>query len=105
MIQVARGVGCVFSIHQAPSVLFLAFDRIMLLSPHGRTAYFGPRSGVIQHFENCGLSVPLHVNPAEWLLDLVTEQSRGDVIDMCNKFVHSSMDTHERDIMVSAEML
>jgi ABC-type multidrug transport system ATPase subunit len=58
------------SIHQPSTTTFQLFDQLMLLSK-GRTCYFGPVSGVEAYFEKIGHSIPLHINPAEFLLDLV----------------------------------
>ncbi|KAK3954219.1 P-loop containing nucleoside triphosphate hydrolase protein [Pseudoneurospora amorphoporcata] len=58
------------SIHQPSTATFNLFDKIMLLSA-GKTHYFGPVAGVTEHYESLGHEVPLHVNPAEFLLDLV----------------------------------
>lgn len=58
------------SIHQPSTATFNLFDKLMLLSA-GKMHYFGPVAGVTEHYEALGHEVPLHVNPAEFLLDLV----------------------------------
>lgn len=58
------------SIHQPSTTTFQLFDQLMLLSK-GKTCYFGPVSGVEAYFEKIGHLIPLHTNPAEFLLDLV----------------------------------
>ena len=60
----------VASIHQPSTATFNLFDKVLLLSK-GRTHYFGGVEGVAGYFESVGREVPLHVNPAEWLLELV----------------------------------
>lgn len=37
---------------------------------HGKMHYFGPVSTVTAHFESLGHQIPIHVNPAEYLLEL-----------------------------------
>lgn len=37
----------------------------------GKTHYFGPVADIDSHYESIGLPIPLHVNPAEYLLELV----------------------------------
>lgn len=37
----------------------------------GKTHYFGPVSAVASHYESLGYRMPVHVNPAEFLLELV----------------------------------
>ncbi|KIW24222.1 uncharacterized protein PV07_09950 [Cladophialophora immunda] len=58
------------SIHQPSTTTFQLFDQLMLLS-EGRTCYFGPVSNIQSYFERIDRPVPLHINPAEFLLDLV----------------------------------
>ena len=57
------------SIHQPSTSTFNLFDKLLLMS-HGKMHYFGPVSTVTSHFESLGHQVPIHVNPAEYLLEL-----------------------------------
>ncbi|KAJ2906218.1 hypothetical protein MKZ38_002643 [Zalerion maritima] len=59
------------SIHQPSTSSFNLFDQVLLLSA-GKSHYFGPVSGITDHYEReMGIDMPLHSNPAEFLLDLV----------------------------------
>ena len=58
------------SIHQPSTSTFQLFDKLLLLSG-GKSHYFGPVEDVGQHFESIGLPVPIHTNPAEFLLELM----------------------------------
>ncbi|KAK3938488.1 P-loop containing nucleoside triphosphate hydrolase protein [Diplogelasinospora grovesii] len=58
------------SIHQPSTSVFNLFDKLLLLS-QGKPHYFGPVAAVSEHYESLGRPVPLHVNPAEFLLELV----------------------------------
>ncbi|OBR13683.1 ABC transporter [Colletotrichum higginsianum IMI 349063] len=58
------------SIHQPSSSTFNLFDKLLLLSA-GRTHYFGPVDGVVPYYESLGMPIPLQVNPAEHVLELV----------------------------------
>ncbi|KAF2761779.1 putative ABC transporter [Pseudovirgaria hyperparasitica] len=58
------------SIHQPSTKTFTLFDQLLLLS-RGKEIYNGPVTAVTQYFVNLGHAVPLHTNPAEFLLDLV----------------------------------
>ncbi|KAK1971849.1 ABC transporter [Colletotrichum sublineola] len=58
------------SIHQPSTSTFNLFDKLLLLSG-GKTHYFGPVDGVVPHYEALGMPIPLQVNPAEHLLELV----------------------------------
>ncbi|KAK5952319.1 hypothetical protein OHC33_006792 [Knufia fluminis] len=57
------------SIHQPSTTTFELFDSLLLLSK-GRTCYFGPIETVNTYFDQVA-PIPLHTNPAEFLLDLV----------------------------------
>ena len=58
------------SIHQPSTSTFNLFDSCYLLSK-GRLCYGGSITGLSSYFESLGYPFPLHVNPAEFLLDLV----------------------------------
>lgn len=60
----------IVSIHQPSTATFNLFDKLLLMS-QGKTHYFGPVSAVAAHYESLGHRMPLHTNPAEFLLDLV----------------------------------
>lgn len=60
----------IISIHQPSTTTFDLLDQIMLLSA-GKTCFFGPREDLEPYFESIGHPIPLHTNPAEFLLDLV----------------------------------
>jgi ABC-type multidrug transport system ATPase subunit len=58
------------SIHQPSTTTFQLFDRLLLLS-EGRICYFGAVSYIEKYFDRIQRPLPLHTNPAEFLLDLV----------------------------------
>ena len=76
-----RNHAVIMTVHQPSSRLLNKFGHIMLLSPHGRLAYAGPRSSCVDHFVSIGLpKLPMGYSPAEYLLDVVTPDSnRGSV--------------------------
>lgn len=66
------------SIHQPSTSTFGAFDKLFLLSA-GKLCYAGPVADIPAYFESIGFPMPLHTNPAEWLLDLVNvDFARGN---------------------------
>ncbi|KAK3692840.1 P-loop containing nucleoside triphosphate hydrolase protein [Podospora appendiculata] len=65
------------SIHQPSTSTFNLFDKLLLLSA-GKPHYFGPVAGVASHYASLGYEVPLHVNPAEFLLELVNIDFAAD---------------------------
>ncbi|MCJ1235616.1 hypothetical protein MMC14_003587 [Varicellaria rhodocarpa] len=67
----------VASIHQPSTSTFTLFDKLYLLS-QGKLCFAGPVSTVQSHFENIGYPMPLHINPAEFLLDLVNVEFAHD---------------------------
>jgi ABC-type multidrug transport system ATPase subunit len=58
------------SIHQPSTSTFQLFDKLLLLSS-GRSHYFGTIEGLEAQFESMGYPIPLHTNPAEFLLELL----------------------------------
>ena len=69
---VARGIPAVATLHQPRSSIWATLDDVLLLAPHGRVVYSGPRAGTLSHFAKLGYRCPSHVNPAEHLIDLVS---------------------------------
>ncbi|KAK4239844.1 hypothetical protein C8A03DRAFT_42547 [Achaetomium macrosporum] len=67
----------VASIHQPSTATFNLFDKLLLMS-HGKTHYFGPVGGVASHYESLGYVMPMHVNPAEFLLEMVNTDFATD---------------------------
>ena len=82
--QVAStGRAVICTIHQPSSETFFQFDRLLLLQPGGETVYFGPlgpkATGMAQYFHRVpGVQpLPLHVNPATWMLEVLDSGSGG----------------------------
>ncbi|RAL13164.1 P-loop containing nucleoside triphosphate hydrolase protein [Aspergillus homomorphus CBS 101889] len=59
------------SIHQPSTTTFQLFDKLLLLSS-GRTCYFGPVAKVQSYFDRIGHPIPTSMNPAEFLLDIIS---------------------------------
>ncbi|KAL4862775.1 hypothetical protein BDV12DRAFT_206988 [Aspergillus spectabilis] len=66
------------SIHQPSTTTFQLFDKVLLLSS-GRTCYFGPITNVQSYFERIGYSIPASMNPAEFLLDIISSDFDNDM--------------------------
>ncbi|KAK4149738.1 ABC transporter G family member 15 [Chaetomidium leptoderma] len=67
----------VASIHQPSTSTLNLFDKLLLMS-HGKTHYFGPVTGVAAHYESLGCRMPVHVNPAEFMLEMVNTDFAQD---------------------------
>ncbi|KAJ5224017.1 hypothetical protein N7468_008559 [Penicillium chermesinum] len=60
------------SIHQPSTRTFEVFDKLLLLSG-GKTCFFGPTANLYGYIEGAtGSRIPEYVNPAEYLLDIVS---------------------------------
>jgi hypothetical protein len=66
----ANSIIVIASIHQPSTSTFALFDKLLLLSA-GKTCYFGEVEKIGSYFESVGFPIPLHFNPAEFLLDLI----------------------------------
>ncbi len=65
------------SIHQPSTSTFNLFDKVLLLSG-GKSQFFGPVSDVNSYYESLGYQLPLHTNPAEFILELVNIDFASD---------------------------
>ncbi|KAL2140645.1 hypothetical protein VTI28DRAFT_3541 [Corynascus sepedonium] len=65
------------SIHQPSTSTFNLFDKLLLMS-RGKTHYFGPTGAVAAYYASIGHSLPVHVNPAEFLLEMVNTDFEED---------------------------
>ena len=75
------------SIHQPSTATFNLFDTIYLLSK-GRLCYGGDIKSIGTHFERLGYPMPMHVNPAEFLLDLVNVDFADDHLEATERLRH-----------------
>ncbi|KAF2250137.1 ATP-binding cassette transporter-like protein [Trematosphaeria pertusa] len=75
------------SIHQPSTSTFDLFDKLLLLS-RGKTVYNGAVRGVRDYFASLGHSMPLYMNPAEYILQLVNTDFSRDQEESDDKLAH-----------------
>lgn len=63
----------VISLHQPSARAFGLVSQLMLLSPGGRTLFFGAPYRALEHFANLGRPVPSYTNPAEHYIELAAD--------------------------------
>lgn len=68
----SRGLAVVCTIHQPRTSIFELLDDLLLLTPLGKPAYYGPRAEALDYFSKLGFECPPFTNPAEFLIDLVS---------------------------------
>ncbi|KAK0187348.1 P-loop containing nucleoside triphosphate hydrolase protein [Armillaria mellea] len=71
-----KGRTIIMTLHQPRSEVFLMLDRVMLLS-QGYTLYTGVSSEAIPWFERLAHPLELHVNPADYLIDVAAVDVRA----------------------------
>ncbi|KAJ2450337.1 hypothetical protein EV183_004359 [Coemansia sp. RSA 2336] len=76
-ISQKQGIATLMTIHQPNARIFNTFDKVILLS-QGRVVYFGPTSTAIEYFTNIGFECPVHENPADYFVDLMTLDYRSE---------------------------
>ncbi|KAJ2781472.1 hypothetical protein H4R18_002846 [Coemansia javaensis] len=105
--QVARDqrMSALMTIHQPSARIFNTFDRVIMLS-QGRLVYFGPPVAAIDYFAGLGYRCPMHENPADYFIDLMTidytseqalAESRARVASMAHTFAQHSHKRAELD--------
>lgn len=72
------------SIHQPSTSTFNLFDKLLLLSG-GRTHFFGGVGDVGGYYGDIGCGMPVHVNPAEFLLELVNVDFSRDRVEAADR--------------------
>lgn len=71
-LSVECGMAIVAVIHQPSHAIMRCFDHLLLLSYNGRCVYNGRVDAALQYFSALGFPCPLHQNPADFFLDLVS---------------------------------
>lgn len=74
-LAIDKNLAAVATIHQPRTSIWNILDDIMLLSPNGRCVYHGRREDALAYFKALGFSCPSEINPAEFLIDLVSIDS------------------------------
>lgn len=104
----------VASLHQPSSQMYHMFDGLMLMAK-GKVAYSGPASEAVDHLATVGLSCTLHYNPADYMLEVVTDPDTRRILigddpptkrsaavlpwwkRCCPKFLHSTREPVEHE--------
>lgn len=72
----------VTTIHQPQSKIYALIDNLMLMS-EGNILYQGPSASAIAHFTKLGYPLPPETNPADHLIDILTQTTdvKGESLD------------------------
>ncbi|KAJ2312784.1 hypothetical protein IWW52_001507 [Coemansia sp. RSA 2704] len=76
-ISQEQGIATVMTIHQPSAHIFNTFDKVILLS-QGRIVYFGPTATAIEYFASIGFQCPMHENPADYFVSIMTLDYRSE---------------------------
>lgn len=85
-------------VHQPRSSIFFLFDTLMLLA-EGKVTYFGDISNCTNYFSNLGYPCPLQFNPADYVMDIVSVDSRTEElrVESENRIVYLSTQWLDRE--------
>eukprot|EP01084_Bolivina_argentea_P206012 351824_1 len=67
-----QGRTVICAIHQPSSQMFMKFDKLLLLAS-ANVIYFGSAVQATDYFKTVGYDFPIHYNPADFILELVTD--------------------------------
>jgi len=81
----ASGRTIITTIHQPRSNIYALFDMLLLLGAGGRVAYFGSAKDVVQYFSKLNFMCPEFSNPADFLIDITSVDSRNDKMEADTK--------------------
>jgi len=81
----ASGRTIITTIHQPRSNIYALFDMLLLLGAGGRVAYFGSAKDVVQYFSKLNFICPEFSNPADFLIDITSVDSRNDQMETDTK--------------------
>ncbi|KAI2808521.1 hypothetical protein BLOT_006466 [Blomia tropicalis] len=93
----------IMSVHQPSSQMFYMFDQLLLLS-NGKLSYFGHTNRVVSFFNNIGLTISSHYNPADFILEKIKNPSYHEkIVDAAkclpklpNEFVNSKLQQQQQ---------
>uniref|UniRef100_A0A1B6CCH2 ABC transporter domain-containing protein n=1 Tax=Clastoptera arizonana TaxID=38151 RepID=A0A1B6CCH2_9HEMI len=86
----SRGKTVICSIHQPSSEVFLMFDKLCLLVPGGKLAYFGDANKAKAHFESLEYDFPQNYNPSDTILSLLNNPQQKELDSICESFKKSN---------------
>jgi len=72
----ASGRTVISTLHQPSSSLFFLFDKAIVMAA-GEIAYFGPTFDVGEALAPMGMRCPIHENPADWIIAVVSDEQMG----------------------------
>ncbi|KAK2743903.1 hypothetical protein FQN57_004526 [Myotisia sp. PD_48] len=93
------------SIHQPSTATFETFDKLLILSG-GKACFFGPGTQMKPYFDKTGYPMPLQINPAEFVLDLVNIDFAADTEFVASRLdrIQSTWDQSEETLEVFEEI-
>ncbi|XP_026191079.1 uncharacterized ABC transporter ATP-binding protein/permease YOL075C [Cyclospora cayetanensis] len=75
-LSVECGMAIVAVVHQPSHTILGCFDHLLLLSYEGRCVYNGRVDAALEYFNALGFPCPVHQNPADFYLDLVSQSGK-----------------------------
>lgn len=79
-----NGTTVMLTIHQPSSSLYQCFDRLLLMGPGGRTAFFGDVDDAVAHFSKLGHPLPELWAPSDHFIELLV--NTGSCKHVCDEW-------------------
>lgn len=71
-IATERRVTTCAVLHQPRNECFYLCDNVLLMASGGTSVYYGRTHSVEKHFESLGFHLPIHTNPADFIVDVIS---------------------------------
>ena len=96
-------IAIVCTIHQPNPKTLALFDQIYVLSGHGQPIYNAPPTDMVSRLEQENIDVPIHYNPADFLLEIASGEYEQSYIERMVDQVKRYQKTNQQSLSADDE--